>query len=114
MVTGYNRIVVKVDPVLRDLVPVYLSNRREDIDVIKAALDRGAPAHAVLDVFETEPLPADSPFWTHPGVTLTPHSSGMSAGNAPRNDAIFIENLRRYLAGEPLEHEATADEVLAG
>ncbi len=41
MVTGYNRIVVKVDPVLRDLVPVYLSNRREDIDVIKAALDRG-------------------------------------------------------------------------
>ena len=41
VVTGYNRIVVQVDPVLRDLVPVYLSNRREDIDVIKAALDRG-------------------------------------------------------------------------
>jgi CheY-like chemotaxis protein len=41
VVTGYNRIVIKVDPVLRDLVPAYLSNRREDIDVIKAALDRG-------------------------------------------------------------------------
>ncbi|WP_293905017.1 D-2-hydroxyacid dehydrogenase [Phenylobacterium sp.] len=84
-----------------------------DEPALLAALDKGAPAHAVLDVFETEPLAADSPFWTHPAVTLTPHSSGMSAGNTPRNDVIFVENLRRFLAGEPLENEATAAEVLA-
>ena len=85
-----------------------------DEPALLAALDRDAPAHAVLDVFETEPLPADSPFWTHPKVTLTPHSSGMSVGNAPRNDALFVDNLRRFVAGEPLEHEATAQDVLAG
>lgn len=84
-----------------------------DERALLAALDRDAPAHAVLDVFEIEPLPSDSPFWTHPKVTLTPHSSGMSIGNAPRNDALFVQNLRRFVAGDPLEHEATAEDVLA-
>ena len=79
-----------------------------------AALDRGTPEHAVLDVFETEPLPTDSRFWNHPRVTLTPHSSGMSSGNAARNDALFVANLRRHLKGEPLENVASAADVLAG
>ena len=85
-----------------------------DEPALLAALARDAPAHAVLDVFETEPLPTNSPFWTHPKVTLTPHASGMSLGNAARNDVLFLENLRRFVAGEPLEHEATAQDVLAG
>jgi phosphoglycerate dehydrogenase-like enzyme len=85
-----------------------------DEPALLAGLDRDAPAHAVLDVFETEPLPGDSPFWAHPKVNATSHLAGFSSGNAPRNDALFIENLTRFLKGEPLLHEATAAEVLAG
>ncbi|MFN9926950.1 MAG: NAD(P)-dependent oxidoreductase, partial [Phenylobacterium sp.] len=79
-----------------------------------AALDRGAPGHAVLDVFETEPLPTDSPFWAHPAVTMTPHASGVSSGNAPRNDALFLENLELWVAGKPLRNVADPKDVRAG
>jgi phosphoglycerate dehydrogenase-like enzyme len=67
----------------------------------------------VLDVFETEPLPQESPFWGHPRVTLTPHASGISEGQSARNDALFLDNLGRYLAGEPLLSEADPKDVLA-
>jgi len=85
-----------------------------DEPALLAALDKGVPEHAVLDVFETEPLPTGSAFWAHPRVTLTPHSSGMSAGNATRNDALFLDNLGRFTRGEPLTNEADPKDVLAG
>lgn len=85
-----------------------------DEPALLAGLAAGAPGHAVLDVFETEPQAADSPFWDHPQVTMTPHAAGMSSGNAPRNDALFLENLARYLAGRPLENVADAKDVLGG
>ena len=78
-----------------------------------AALDRGIPEHAVLDVFDTEPLPADNVLWTHPRVTVTAHCSGLSRGNPGRNDAAFFDNLNRYLAGEALHDEADPKEFLA-
>jgi glyoxylate/hydroxypyruvate reductase A len=46
-----------------------------DADII-AALEEGSLAGAILDVFPHEPLPPDSPLWTHPGVTITPHNAG--------------------------------------
>jgi phosphoglycerate dehydrogenase-like enzyme len=57
---------------------------------------------AVLDVFDTEPLPPEHPFWAMDNVVVTPHISGPST---PREIApIFNDNLRRYVAGRPLRH----------
>jgi D-2-hydroxyacid dehydrogenase (NADP+) len=71
------------------------------------ALRAGRLGGAFLDVFETEPLAAESPLWTLPGVIVTPHSAGQSAGNAARTAALFLENLGRWLAGAPLHHRAS-------
>ena len=83
-----------------------------DEAALLAALDAGTPEHAVLDVFHAEPLPADSPFWDHPRVALTPHSSPMSNGLNDRNDALFAENMKRYVRGEALLNEADPKDVV--
>jgi phosphoglycerate dehydrogenase-like enzyme len=79
-----------------------------------SALDAGKPEHAVLDVFETEPLPEESPFWGHPRVYLTPHNSGATEGANGRNDKLFAENLRRFVRGDGLLNTARPGDVLAG
>jgi phosphoglycerate dehydrogenase-like enzyme len=76
-----------------------------DDDALRAALDAGKPEHAILDVFRQEPLPADSWFWDHPRVTLTPHNSAASSGVVARGDALFLDNLNRFLAGKPMRNE---------
>lgn len=78
------------------------------------ALDAGAFQHAILDVFKTEPLPPESPFWHHPRVTLTAHLSGMGSGLTHRSDDLFITNLQRFLNGEPLLNEVDAQQVGGG
>lgn len=73
-----------------------------DDEALVAAIDGGHIAGAALDVFRTEPLPADHPFWSHPKVTLTPHYS--SNGAARHGVGVIIANIRRDRAGEPFEH----------
>jgi phosphoglycerate dehydrogenase-like enzyme len=63
------------------------------------ALRDGRLAGAVLDVFGEEPLPLDSPWWEAPHVIVTPHASGVTHRFF---DDLLVENVRRYLAGEPL------------
>ncbi len=66
------------------------------------ALEEGWIAGAGLDVFEEEPLPADSPLWNMDNVILSPHVAGFTPHYDDRASDLFAENLRRYLAGEPL------------
>ena len=70
-----------------------------DEDALLDALRGGRLAGAVLDVVGDEPLPPDHPLWDAPNVTITPHVSGATARF---RDDLVIENVRRYLAGEPL------------
>jgi phosphoglycerate dehydrogenase-like enzyme len=78
-----------------------------DEAALLAALDTGVPDVAVLDVFATEPLPAESPFWTHPRVVMTPHSSGGGTGRLERAVDVFADNLVRWQRGVDLRHEFT-------
>jgi len=73
-----------------------------DEQALIAALRGGEIAGAGLDVFEREPLPAESPLWEVPNVMITPHDAGSSPRSHERFMAVFLENLRRYVAGEPL------------
>lgn len=66
------------------------------------ALSEGWIAAAHLDVFEHEPLPPEDPLWDMPNVIVTPHSSVMMHAFAEKGVRFFIEQIQRYLAGEPL------------
>lgn len=76
-----------------------------DEPALVRALATGRLGGAYLDVFAEEPLPASSPLWDMPQVLVTPHDAGASAGCADRVAAIFLDNLERWLRGEPLPGE---------
>lgn len=71
-------------------------------DDLMAALESGELAGAGLDVTDPEPLPADHPLWRLPNVIITPHVAASSVQAAERLRAVVRENLRRYVAGEPM------------
>ncbi len=73
-----------------------------DEAALLAELRSGRFAGAYLDVFATEPLPADSEFWDMPNVLVSPHSAGGTAGHNSRAAEMFIDNFGRYLRGEAL------------
>lgn len=70
------------------------------------ALQSGPLRGAGLDVFEDEPLPEDSPLWTLENVVLTPHIAGITPHYPERAATLFIENLRRWRRGKPLNNVA--------
>lgn len=73
-----------------------------DDAALLAALDSGQIGAATLDVFRTEPLPPDHPFWAHPRITVSPH---IAADTRPDTAAgVIAENIRRGEAGEPFLH----------
>lgn len=75
-----------------------------DERALARALQEGRIAGAGLDVFETEPLPERSPLWEMENVIITPHTAGDTPHYTRRALDIFLDNLRRYHAGEPLTH----------
>ncbi len=76
-----------------------------DLADLTAALQAGDLAGAALEVFETEPLPADHPLWRMGGrVILTPHVAGYSPRIAGRHLAVLLDNIRRFVRGEPLNN----------
>lgn len=75
-----------------------------DEEALTEALRSGRLAGAALDVFATEPLPAESPLWEMPNVLVTPHTAALSWQENDRIVALFCENLGRYLRGEELRN----------
>lgn len=73
-----------------------------DDDALLAALNSGQIGHATLDVFRTEPLPTEHPYWAHPNVTVTPHIASDTRPDTASE--VIAENIRRGEAGDPLLH----------
>ena len=76
-----------------------------DYDALRDKLQKGELSGAVLDVFDPEPLPADSPLWSTPNLIMSPHCAvDDESVYVERCLDIFFDNLKRFLAGRPLEN----------
>jgi phosphoglycerate dehydrogenase-like enzyme len=76
-----------------------------DYTALAELLESGHLSGAIIDVFDEEPLPSDSPLWSAPNFVVTPHVSADDGDNyVPITLQLFFDNLRRYLAGEPLRN----------
>lgn len=75
-----------------------------DLNDLTESLRTGEIAGAALDVYEKEPLPAEHPLWKFENVILTPHVAGYSPRIAERHLGVLLENIRRFVRGEPLQN----------
>lgn len=73
-----------------------------DEEALIGALEDGRVGFAALDVFYTEPLPQESPLWTHPHVLVSPHTAALNAAEDRRIAELFARNATRLLDGDPL------------
>ena len=80
-----------------------------DERALRAALAAGTIGGAVLDVFRDEPLPPDSPLYDTPNLIITPHTSWASDQVVRRSFELFVGNLRRFVAGQPLDNLVDLD-----
>jgi phosphoglycerate dehydrogenase-like enzyme len=75
-----------------------------DEQAVVARLTSGHLAGYVTDVASAEPPRRASPLWTHPGVLLTPHVSGVTPAYQARATALIVDNLQRYRRGRRLRN----------
>lgn len=75
-----------------------------DESALVEALEAGTVGFAALDVFEVEPLPAESPLWAHPRVLISPHTAALDAREDRRIAELFADNATRFLDGMPLRN----------
>ncbi|MFQ5789073.1 MAG: D-2-hydroxyacid dehydrogenase [Acidobacteriota bacterium] len=81
-----------------------------DYDALREKLTRGELSGAILDVFDPEPLPSDSPLWATPNLIMTPHVASDDAEQyMPLTLDLVFDNLRRHLAGRPLRNRVQRD-----
>ncbi|WKG03965.1 D-2-hydroxyacid dehydrogenase [Mycolicibacterium sp. HK-90] len=80
-----------------------------DEDALMWALDHGRVAHAYLDVFAVEPLPADHPLWSHPAVLVSPHAASSNVEETRLIVDRFCANLLKYAAAQPMPHTVDVD-----
>jgi phosphoglycerate dehydrogenase-like enzyme len=104
--TDATRRLINADRLGAMKADAYLINvgRGPQVDdaALADALRNRRIAGAALDVFEQEPLPAESPLWALENLLITPHTASLTEKLWQRHYALFSENLRRYLAREPL------------
>jgi phosphoglycerate dehydrogenase-like enzyme len=98
MINAETLAVMKPNAVLINVARGNVVDEAALVDALKAGKIRGAG----LDVYSEEPLPSSSPFWKLPNVIACPHIAGFSPHYIARAMTLFAENLRRYIAGEPL------------
>src|SRR5205823_4089517 len=112
--TARTRHLIDADAFAKMTAGVHLVNIARgalvDQAALRVALDDGTVAMATLDTVDPEPLPAGHWLYSHPKVRLSAHVSWASPAGMARTLEIFVDNLRRYAAGEQVIHVVDADE----